>query len=153
MQKNWKIIDWKNLEKSDLYQIIQLRNQVFVVEQNCIYQDADDKDQKAFHLFAKQNDKIIAYARMFKSGDYFDNASIGRVVVNPTFRKQHLGKKLMQKAIDFVLNDLKENSIEISAQTYLIKFYKDLGFIPFGKEYLEDNLPHIRMLYKKNADI
>ena len=146
MYENWVINDWQTLKKSDLYQIIQLRNRVFVVEQNCVYQDADGNDQKAYHLFAKQDDKLFAYARIFKSGDYFDNASIGRVVVAPEFRKQHLGKKLMQKAIDFILNDLQENSIEISAQTYLIKFYKDLGFVPFGNEYLEDNLPHIRML-------
>jgi len=149
MYENWVINDWQKLKKSDLYQIIQLRNRVFVVEQNCVYQDADAKDQKAYHLFAKQDDKLIAYARMFKSGDYFDNASIGRVVVAPEFRKQHLGKKLMQKAINFVLNELQENSIEISAQTYLIKFYKDLGFKPFGDEYLEDGLPHIKMVLKK----
>ena len=146
MQINWQNKTFNNLTTEELYQILQLRNQVFVVEQNCVYQDADGNDHKAFHLFAKQDDKVIAYTRMFKSGDYFDKASIGRVVVAPEFRKQHLGKKLMQKAIHFVLNDLEENSIEISAQTYLIKFYKDLGFVPFGDEYLEDNLPHIRML-------
>ena len=112
-----------------------------------MYQDADNKDMRAFHLFLEKESQIIAYARIFKTGDYFDNASIGRVVVHPNYRKQNLGKILMQKAIDFTTRILKEKTIEISAQTYLIHFYKDLKFRETGKEYLEDGLPHIKMIW------
>ncbi len=143
----WKIKKFESLTTHELYQILQLRNEVFVVEQDCVYQDADGKDERAFHLFLKKENQIIAYARLFKSGAYFDKASIGRVVVHPDFRKQNLGKKLMQKALQFITETLKEMTIEISAQTYLIKFYNDLGFKETSKVYLEDGLPHIRMIY------
>jgi ElaA protein len=148
-QINWFIKDFASLDRDDLYKIIQLRNAVFVVEQNCVYQDADGKDDKAWHLFAKDGDKVIAYARLFKTGDYFDKASIGRVVVDPEYRGQDLGKTLMQKAMTFIFENLDENTIEISAQTYLEQFYRDLGFIPYGEPYLEDGIPHIRMVAKK----
>ncbi len=140
---------FSELELDELYQILQLRNKVFVVEQNCIYQDTDGKDKDAFHLFFKENDKIVAYARIFKPGDYFDKTSIGRVVVSPSYRNKNYGKKLMQEAILFVTDVLKENTIKISAQSYLEKFYRDLGFIPVGKEYLEDGIPHRKMIYNK----
>ena len=143
----WQIKKFNELTTRELYQILQLRNAIFVVEQNCVYQDADGKDKRAFHLFLEKENQIIAYARMFKSGDYFDNASIGRVVVHTKFRKKNLGKILMQKAIDFTTRILKEKTIEISAQTYLIHFYKDLGFKVIGNEYLEDVLPHIKMIW------
>jgi len=148
MTDNWQIKTFDQLNINELYHILQLRNEVFVVEQNCVYQDADSKDQKAYHLFLYKDKQIATYARIFKSGDYFKQASIGRVVVHPNFRKQNLGKKLMQKAIDFTLNNLQEKTIEISAQTYLKKFYTELGFETIGQEYLEDDIPHIRMIYK-----
>ncbi len=147
MSKTWHIKRFDELSKRELYQILQLRNDVFVVEQNCVYQDADGKDYDAYHLFLEKDNQIIAYARMFKSGAYFDKASIGRVVVHPNFRKQNLGNKLMQKALKFLTETLKEDTIEISAQTYLLKFYNDLGFKETGEVYLEDGLPHIRMIY------
>ncbi len=137
------------LTTEELYKILQLRNEVFVVEQNCIYQDADGKDQEAYHLFYKSDNEIIAYTRIFESGKYFDKASIGRVVVSPSYRKQALGKKIMQESIDFIHNQLNEPEIEISAQTYLKKFYNELGFIEKGTEYLEDGIPHIKMIRKK----
>ena len=147
MGEKWQIKQFNELSTRELYQILQLRNDVFVVEQNCIYQDADGKDYDAYHLFLKKDSQIIAYARMFKSGAYFDKASIGRVVVHPDYRKQNLGQKLMQKAQQFMTETLKETTIEISAQTYLLKFYNDLGFKEKGEVYLEDGLPHIRMIY------
>ena len=147
MNKSWHIKQFNELSTRELYQILQLRNDVFVVEQNCVYQDADGKDYDAYHLFLEKGNQIISYARLFKSGDYFDNASIGRVVVHPKFRKQNLGNILMQKAIDFVTVTLQEKNIEISAQTYLLKFYNDLGFVTIGDEYFEDGLPHIQMIY------
>ena len=147
MKEIWHIKRFNELSNRELYQILQLRNEVFVVEQNCVYQDADAKDYDAYHLFLKKDGQITAYTRLFKSGDYFDKASIGRVVVHPKFRKQNLGKKLMQKAVQYMTENLKEPMIEISAQTYLRKFYNDLGFKVIGDEYLEDGLPHIRMIY------
>ncbi len=140
------IKQFNELTLQELYAILRLRNEVFVVEQNCVYQDADNKDQKATHIFIKNNDEILAYTRIFKPGEYFKNASIGRVVVNPKYRKQNLGKKIMQISIVFVLQS-GFNTIEISAQTYLKKFYNELGFTHIGEEYLEDNIPHIKMIY------
>ncbi len=149
IKEQWLIKNFDELSTSELYQILQLRNEVFVVEQNCVYQDADGKDFTAFHLFLKTDKDIIAYARIFKAGNYFNQASIGRVVVRPKNRGQNYGKLLMQKAIDFVVNTLKEKTIEISAQTYLLKFYNELGFKETGKEYLEDGIPHLKMIYQK----
>ena len=131
-----------------LYQIIRLRLEVFVLEQNCIYQDLDNKDQKAIHLVGEEDGKLIAYTRLFKKGDYFENASIGRVIVKKESRKKDYGKTIMQKSIEELKNEHNEENIEISAQKYLIKFYLDLGFKKIGEEYLEDNIPHIKMLLK-----
>tara|TARA_B110000908_G_scaffold11923_1_gene13900 strand:+ start:91 stop:492 length:402 start_codon:yes stop_codon:yes gene_type:complete len=131
-----------------LYQIIRLRLEVFVIEQNCIYQDLDNKDQKAIHLVGEEDGKLIAYTRLFKKGDYFENASIGRVIVKKESRKKDYGKTIMQKSIEELKNEHNEENIEISAQKYLIKFYLDLGFKKIGEEYLEDNIPHIKMLLK-----
>tara|TARA_B110000914_G_scaffold34169_1_gene27005 strand:- start:108 stop:551 length:444 start_codon:yes stop_codon:yes gene_type:complete len=139
---------YHQLSKEMLYQIIRLRLEVFVLEQNCIYQDLDNKDQKAIHLVGEEDGKLIAYTRLFKKGDYFENASIGRVIVKKESRKKDYGKTIMQKSIEELKNEHNEENIEISAQKYLIKFYLDLGFKKIGEEYLEDNIPHIKMLLK-----
>ncbi len=135
------------LTNLELYNILQLRNEVFVIEQDCVYQDADGKDVKAIHVFFKEVDEIVAYLRIFKPGDYFENASIGRVVVNPKYRGQGLGVEIMLKGIFQIVKQMQEKKIEISAQTYLKKFYTRLGFKVVGEEYLEDNIPHIKMIY------
>ena len=139
---------YQQLSKEKLYQIIKLRLEVFVIEQNCIYQDLDNKDQKAIHLVGEEEGKVIAYTRLFKKGDYFENASIGRVIVKKESRKKDYGKTIMQKSIKELKNEYKQENIEISAQKYLIKFYHDLGFKKIGEEYLEDNIPHIKMVLK-----
>tara|TARA_B110000881_G_scaffold72079_1_gene62603 strand:- start:1682 stop:2125 length:444 start_codon:yes stop_codon:yes gene_type:complete len=139
---------YHQLSKEMLYQIIRLRLEVFVLEQNCIYQDLDNKDQKAIHLVGEEDGKLIAYTRLFKKGDYFENASIGRVIVKKESRKKDYGKTIMQKSIEELKNEHNEENIEISAQKYLIKFYLDLGFKKIGEEYLEDNIPHIKMVLK-----
>ena len=146
---NWKTKNFASLSNEELYKILRLRNEVFVVEQNCVYQDADAKDQKAIHVFLEKDMEIIAYLRIFKPGDYFENASIGRVVVSPKYRKKELGKELMCKGISYVLEILKEKTIEISAQVYLNKFYNELGFKQIGTPYLEDGIPHCKMFLKK----
>ena len=141
----FQIKTFEELNTTELYKILQLRSEVFVVEQDCVYQDVDFKDQKALHVIGTKNDKIVAYTRIFKPGDYFDNASIGRVVVAVLERKYGFGHDLMKASIKAVKTNFKVDKITISAQKYLKKFYETHQFIQVGEEYLEDGIPHIRM--------
>ncbi|MCL4136984.1 UNVERIFIED_CONTAM: hypothetical protein GTU68_047983 [Idotea baltica] len=140
---------FSELTTTELYQILQIRSEVFVVEQDCVYQDIDFKDQKALHVFGFKSeilgDKIVAYTRIFKPGDYFKNASIGRVVVAPSERKYGYGHYLMKASIKAIKENFKVDAITISAQVYLKKFYESHQFKKVGEEYLEDGIPHIRM--------
>lgn len=99
---NWNYKTFESLTTSEIYKILALRSEVFVVEQTCIYQDIDGKDEKAMHLFATENGAIVAYARLFKAGDYFDEASIGRVIVHPQYRGKDWGHQLMKKALQYM---------------------------------------------------
>ena len=139
------IKNFQDLSNTEIYQILRLRSEVFVVEQECIYQDIDNKDKKAVHIFLKEKNEIIAYSRVFKEKEYFENPSIGRVIVANKRRMYGVGKKIMNISIDYIKQNIKAKSIEISAQKYLKKFYSNLGFIQEGDEYLEDNIPHLRM--------
>jgi len=130
----------------ELYNILQLRSEVFVVEQNCIYQDIDGKDQKAVHIFIKENKDVLAYSRVFNEGEYFENPSIGRVVVKKEKRGTELGKKIMMEGAKYIKETFTNKKIEISAQKYLKDFYSELGYEFTGNEYLEDGIPHIRMI-------
>ncbi len=143
---NWQQKKFNELTITEIYSILRLRAAVFVVEQDCVYQDVDNKDQKAIHVFAKENEEVIAYTRVFKAGDYFQEASIGRVVVLPTKRGAGLARDMMRQAIVYVEQNFPNKTIRISAQTYLKEFYASLGFKQVGVEYLEDGLPHIGML-------
>ena len=136
---------FSELTTDELYNILQLRSEVFVVEQNCVYQDIDFKDQKALHVLGFKDDKIVAYTRIFKPGNYFENSSIGRVVVKENERKFGYGHDVMKASINAIKNYFKEEKITISAQKYLTKFYETHGFTQVGNEYLEDGIPHIRM--------
>ena len=145
---NTVIKKFSELSTEEIYNILKLRSEVFVVEQNCIYQDIDEKDKKATHLFIEKNNEIIAYTRIFKKGDYYEeNPSIGRVVVSKKERGKNLGKEIMLNSIEFIKKELKGRKIELSAQKYLDKFYKDLDFYSEGEDYLEDGIPHQRMFY------
>ena len=145
---NKVIKNFSELSTEEIYNILKLRSEVFVVEQNCVYQDIDEKDKKATHLFIENNNEIIAYTRIFKKGYYYEeNPSIGRVVVSKKERGKKLGKEIMIKSINFIKKELKERKIELSAQKYLDKFYKDLDFYSEGEDYLEDGIPHQRMFY------
>ncbi|WP_406685292.1 GNAT family N-acetyltransferase [Seonamhaeicola sp. MEBiC1930] len=137
---------FKELTKLDLYDLLQLRSEVFVVEQDCVYQDIDGKDQKAIHILGYNDEVLVAYTRIFKPGDYFDEASIGRVVVAKNKRHFKYGNTIMEASIKAVKTYFNENKIKISAQSYLIKFYTSIGFNSVGEEYLEDNIPHIAMI-------
>jgi len=137
---------FNELSTHELYAVLQLRAEVFVVEQDCVYQDLDNKDLDAYHMLGVLDTKIVAYARIFKPGDYFLESSIGRIVVKKEFRKFQYGYQLVQNSIQFIENNLQQNTILISAQSYLTKFYNSLGFTQVGEEYLEDGIPHIKML-------
>ena len=141
----FKIKLFSELNTTELYQILQLRAEVFVVEQDCVYQDIDFKDQKALHVFGFKNDKVVAYTRIFKPGDYFENASIGRVVVAEKERNFGYGHLIIKASISAIKNNFKVDEITISAQKYLKKFYETHQFKQVGEEYLEDGIPHIRM--------
>lgn len=142
---NITIKSFKELNTTELYQILQLRSEVFVVEQDCVYQDMDFKDQKALHVIGFKNDEIVAYTRIFNVGDYFKNASIGRVVVAENERKFGYGHQIMKASINAIKEYFKVDKITISAQVYLTKFYESHQFKQVGEEYLEDGIPHIRM--------
>ncbi|MFI2741689.1 GNAT family N-acetyltransferase [Zhouia sp. PK063] len=139
---------FNELTITELYEVLQLRSEVFVVEQDCVYQDIDGKDQKALHVIGTKNGKIVAYTRLFNTGYYFDEASIGRVVVAKNERKFGYGHDIIKASITAIEKNYKQTVIKISAQQYLIKFYQSHGFKQIGEGYLEDGIPHIAMLLK-----
>ncbi|WP_309642492.1 GNAT family N-acetyltransferase [Flavobacterium sp.] len=145
MSLEWKIKRFEALTTDELYDLLQLRSEVFIVEQNCVYQDIDGKDRKALHLIGEYDSKIVAYARLFQAGDYFDEASIGRVVIGTRYRDKKWGHELMQQAIAGIEEHFKTTKITISAQLYLQKFYEGHGFVATSETYLEDDIPHIQM--------
>ena len=140
------IKNYNELTTEELYGLLQLRSQVFVVEQNCVYQDIDGKDQKSLHVLGKKDNVIIAYSRIFKKGDYFKESSIGRVVVDKNSRHLQCGSQIMQASIEAIQNTFETKIIKISAQLYLKNFYTSFGFKPTGNTYLEDGIPHIAMI-------
>lgn len=139
------IKEFNELSLEELYYLLQLRSEVFIVEQDCVYQDIDGKDQKSLHVIGKKNNIIIAYTRLFKQGDYFKEASIGRVVVDKAQRQHNYGSQLIEASIITINKVYKTSSIKISAQLYLENYYKKFGFKSTGNTYLEDGIPHISM--------
>jgi ElaA protein len=146
MKISWKIKTWEQLKTKELYSILKLRSKVFVVEQNCVYQDIDDKDKLAIHVFGCVEGKIIAYSRLFNKKEYFKETSFGRAVVELTNRGKGIGDMLVEKSLLTIKEKYKEKKVKISAQAHLVNFYKKHGFKTTGKEYLEDGIPHIAML-------
>jgi ElaA protein len=145
MEIQWKIKSFETLSVNELYDILRLRSEIFVVEQNCVYLDIDGKDKVALHLFGEFNGKIVAYSRLFEAGISFDNASIGRVVVDANYRDKKWGHDLMREAIAGIKTHFGERKITIGAQLYLKKFYESHGFLQTSEMYLEDDIPHIEM--------
>lgn len=143
----WHFKDIHQLEKVELYEILKIRAIVFVVEQNCVYLDLDDKDNDALHFLGKnEENEIVAYCRIFTPTIKESDAAIGRVLVMQEYRGTGLGKLLMQKAIDYLENNLTVHSIKIEAQHYLLAFYQSLGFKKTSEVYLLDEIPHIEMV-------
>lgn len=145
MSLSFKTKPFKELSAQELYEILRLRSEVFVVEQNCVYQDIDNKDQKALHVLGYYNEELAAYSRLFDAGVYFANASIGRVIVAQKFRDKKWGNNLMIEAIAGVQKYFGKKQITISAQLYLQKFYESHGFVKTSEMYLEDDIEHIEM--------
>ena len=143
---NFTVKTFSELSAVEIYEMLRLRSEVFVVEQDCVYQDVDNKDQKAFHVLGCKEDQLVAYARIFDAGDYFDQPSIGRIVVKEEERKFKYGHELVAASIQYIVSTFQDKNILISAQTYLTKFYNSHGFKEVGEEYLEDGIPHIKML-------
>jgi ElaA protein len=136
------------LTPHQLYEVIRLRNEVFVVEQNCVFQDADDKDQQSFHFMGWVNNELAGYTRLLQPSLAYDEMSIGRVVTSPKYRRSGFGKELMDASIKKCYELFGTGDIKIGAQLYLRKFYESFGFFQVGEGYLEDGIPHIYMIKK-----
>jgi ElaA protein len=143
----WTLKTFSELTPHELYDILRLRSEVFVVEQQCIFLDMDDRDQQAHHLQGRFQDELIASVRILPPGLAYPEASIGRVVGSPRHRGKGAGKQLMEKALAATISLYGPNPIKIGAQQYLKKFYEDLGFEQCSDTYLEDDIPHIKMIW------
>jgi ElaA protein len=146
MNVTWYCKAFDSLTPVELYSILQLRNEVFVVEQNCVYQDCDDKDQQSYHFMGWQQNKLVAYTRLIPGGVAFAEISIGRVVTSRSIRGTKIGKQLMQRSIEKLHELFGKIPIKIGAQLYLKGFYESLGFIKCSDLYLEDGIEHIKMI-------
>jgi ElaA protein len=146
MEVQWKLTDFANLLPLEIYKILQLRSEVFILEQHCLFMDADNGDYLAWHLCAWADDKLIGYARIIPPGQNYKEPSIGRVLTSRQFRKQGIGKELMQRSISAVYNLFGKTSIQIGAQLYLKKFYEGFGFRQNSDVYFEDHIEHIKMI-------
>ena len=144
----WICKKFTELNVNELYEIMKLRSEVFVVEQNCVYLDADGKDEKSYHFYAVINGGIAAYARLLPPNLSFKEASIGRVLTAPLHRRKGLGLILMQNCIVKTMELFKTTSIKIGGQLYLKSFYEDLQFIQCSDVYDEDGIPHIEMIFE-----
>jgi ElaA protein len=146
MTIQWKIKVFDALSVHELYDLLRLRSEVFVVEQNCVYLDLDGKDKLSLHLMGAFDGKIVAHARLLDAGISFENASIGRVVVDPKYRDKKWGHDLMREAIKGIQTHFNKTKITIGAQLYLKNFYESHDFVAISQKYLEDNIEHIDMI-------
>lgn len=153
MNYQWQTARFNQLSQTQVYAALQLRQQVFVVEQASLYLDLDDRDQQAVHVLCWQNDKLLAYQRCLAPGVSFPESSLGRIVVAAPARGHQLGKDLVNRGINHNLQQWPEHGIRINAQAYLQDFYTRLGFVVDGSEYSEDGIPHIQMLYCRSTTL
>lgn len=138
---------FNELNCDELYEILALREEIFIVEQNCPYHDIDYKDKESIHVYKLEDNKIVSYVRLLPKGLSYDNSpSIGRVATKKEYRARGYSKILLNEAIKYISDNFIENTIEISAQEYLVDFYKSFGFKVEGESYLEDNIPHVHMI-------
>jgi ElaA protein len=144
-QIEWKVLPFESLDIHQLYAALRLRNDVFVVEQNCMYADLDGKDQASWHILGYDNQHLVAYARLIPAGISYPETSIGRVVTHPDYRKHRLGTALMRQSISWIQNKWPQQPIKISAQYHLKNFYETFGFEQVSEPYDDAGIPHIAM--------
>lgn len=147
---HWHTKVFDELTVSELYDIMRLRTDVFVVEQNCPYPELDGKDKKCLYIYATKLDQVVACARIVPPGLSYPEIAIGRVAVHADYRKDGYGRILMQHAIDKIEEEFGAQDIQIGAQSYLKNFYGSFGFEPSSEEYLEDGIPHVDMIRKES---
>ena len=144
----WCIKSFKELSKEELYDALKIRAEIFILEQNCPYNDLDSKDNKARHVLGKEGDEIVAYSRIFKEGDFYKkHASIGRILVRGDKRGKKIGNELVQKSVNYCKENFPGAEIKISAQFHLKSLYQNAGFVYKGETYLEDGIPHCSMYH------
>lgn len=143
----WKIKNFEELTRSELYKILQVRSEVFVVEQECAYQDVDGKDQKSLHLWLEDSEGAIqSYCRILPAGLSYPEASIGRVLVKESQRGTGTARNMMQQALEFLAQAWREPVVRIEAQYYLREFYASFGFKEDSEPFLEDGIKHVEMI-------
>ncbi|WP_284141680.1 MULTISPECIES: GNAT family N-acetyltransferase [unclassified Virgibacillus] len=145
----WHIKSFADLTNNELYHILKARVDIFVVEQACPYPELDNYDQQSIHYYLTDGEQLVAYVRILPAGYKYKEASIGRVIVNKSYRGKGIGKKLMQNAVNYTTNNMGEKTIKIQAQSHLEAFYSSLGFRKISAVYLDDGIPHIDMRYEK----
>lgn len=146
MQLNWRLKAFSELSNYELYEVLKLRSKVFVVEQNCVFLDMDDKDTKCLHLMGFADSALVAYSRLVPAGVSYKEMSIGRVVTDPDYRAKGMGIELMELSVEKAIEAYGTRPIRIGAQLYLKAFYERFGFNINSAEYIEDGIPHIEML-------
>jgi ElaA protein len=139
---------FQELTVDELYALLRLRSEVFVVEQNCVFLDQDDKDQQCYHLLLYSGDQLLGYSRLVPAGLSYSEMAIGRVITSPTARGKGLGRILMELSIEYCHKFFGPGDIRLGAQTYALGFYSSLGFVPEGEVYDEDGIEHIEMVRK-----
>jgi ElaA protein len=145
LKLEWNLRKFEELEVDELYQLLRLRSEVFVVEQQSIFLDADNKDQQSWHLLGKRNGQLLAYSRIVPKGISYEYSAIGRIVISPSARNQGLGKELMTVSIEKLEGLYGKVTIRIGAQQHLEKFYNVFGFVQTSPAYDEDGIMHIEM--------
>lgn len=151
MTYQWQTSDFGGLNTLELYAALRLRQQVFVLEQNCAYLDLDNLDQDAVHMMCWREGDLLAYQRCLAPGANFIESALGRIVVSAPARGQDLGRELVRRGIRHNLERWPNNDIRINAQAYLQAFYAELGFVADGDVFDEDDIPHIQMVYPRSA--
>lgn len=143
---NWKLKKFDELTSRELYEILRLRNEVFIIEQECPYLDCDRKDYGAYHLFLEDDTGVIAYLRVLDKGVTFDEVCIGRVIVKETHRGKGLAQEMLRLGLKVAEEKYGETTVKISAQQRLVKLYESVGFKQVSDMYMEDNIPHVAMI-------
>jgi ElaA protein len=146
MTPHWILKKFDELSNAELYGILRLRSSVFVVEQQCIFEDIDERDQDCYHLFYPDREKILAYSRLFPPGKIYTECCISRVCTENKHRHLGLGRELMSVSLEHITELFPGSNVKIGAQLYLKKFYESFGFVQQGESYMEDGIEHIYML-------